>query len=457
MLDYPILLTDDGYPQAILENAFDVYIEDQVISTSSGSESLIFKLPYNDDKRFYITNEDVVRCAGKEFIVRTIDDDKSNDFYSTIYCEALWYEIANGTPIMSCNLVTVTADVCLEFILEGTGWKVGRIGITRKRTFTVNESEPINRLQAVRSIPVLYDCEMYFDTVNKTVNLVDSIGEDTQILVSYSYNCDSIKRNIDSRDLITRVYLYGKDNLNIKPVNRGYEYVENYDYYDELGKARVIKSTVIHDDRFTNVNELKAYGETFLRINGRPKYSYEVKVYLIGEMVNLGDNIIVYDKDLDIKGYMRVVSRKMNVLQPENSELQLDNTLKTMSDQMAANSLSNGSDTTVNIDNALGEVSMFNLLLNSRADYGFNYWKNAGFEIDNTVGVTGKASFKCTAELDKEKTLEQEADVSNRENYTLSAQIELQDLERNENSEIGFEVTIEFEDGTKRTQFISVL
>lgn len=454
MQNYPILLDDNEKPQAILQNAFDVYISDQVISSSNGSETLEFKIPYNDTKRSLITNEDLIECNERRFIVRTLDDDKSSDFYSTVLCEALWYDIGNGDPIMSCNLVTIDAKTMLDYILKGTGWTAGVIETTNKRS--LNVTEPISRLQAVRELPTLYDCEMYFDTVNKTVNLVNQLGQDTQILVSYAYNSDSIKRNIDSREIYTRVYLYGKDGLTIKDINLGYEYVENYDYYDELGKRRVIKSTVINDERFTNINTLKEYGENYLAVNGKPKYSYTVKVYILDEMVNLGDRIIIYDKDLGIKGYMRVVSRKINVLQIENSELQLDNTLKNITDQMAENTI-NSSDTASNSDNALNEVSMFNLLLNSRADYGFNYWQSNGFEIDNTKGVTGKASFKCTGALDQEKTLMQEVDVSNRDYYTISAQVEINDLVKNDTSELGFEVTVEYEDGSTKTQFISLI
>lgn len=455
MLDFPIILDDDCKPFAILQNAFDVYLNDQVISSSTGSETLEFKIPYNDKKRKFITNEDFIRCYNREFVVRNIDDDESSSYYSNILCEATWYELANGEPIMSCNLMTVDAKTALDFILKDTDWKAGVIEPTCKRTLQV--TEPISKLQAIRQLPVLYGCELYFDTLNKTVNLYNTMGKDTQILISYSKNTDSIKRNIDSRDIKTRVYLWGKDKLSIKDVNKGFDYIENYSYYDELGKKRIIKPTIINDDRFVNPNALLEYGKNYLEENCRPKYSYEVKVYALGKMINLGDRVIVYDKNLGVKGYTRVMNRKINVLEIEKSDLQLDNKLKNFTDQMAENQLNSGNDTAGLSDNALNEVSMFNLLLNSRADYGFNYWINSGFEIDNTSGVTGKASFKCIGELGKEKSIVQEVDVSNRETYTISAQVEINDLVSNVNSEVGFEITLEFDDGTKETQFISII
>lgn len=40
----------------------------------------------------------------------------------------------------------------------------------------------------------------------------------------------------------------------------------------------------------------------------------------------------------------------------------------------------------------------FNHLRNSRADSGFSYWVNSGFEVDAENGVSGTASFKAEGE-----------------------------------------------------------
>lgn len=455
MVKYPIILGDDGLPYAILHNAYDVILNDQIISDSNGSETLEFKLPFNDKKRHLINNEDRILCEDREFTVRMANDNKSGEFYVQITCEALWYEIGNGEPLEPFELMTVDAITALNYVLKGTEWSIGVVEPNIKRTLRAEET--ISRLTAVRKLPILYECEMSFDTKNRKINLLNTIGEDTNIVISYEYNTDSIQRHIDSREILTRVYLYGKDGLTIRDINKGFEYIENYSYYDELGKKRVIKPTIIKDDRFTNPNSLKEYGEKYLETNSKPKYAYEVKVYLIEKKVDLGDRVIVYDKDLAMRGYMRIVSRKINVLEPEKSELQLDNTIKNFTDQMTQNSLDENADVANAVENALSEVSMFNLLLNSRADYGFNYWINSGFEIDNTVGVTGIASFKCTGEVGKEKYMIQQVDVSNRENYTISAQVNISDLETTKESEVGFEVTLEFDDGSKEVQFISLV
>lgn len=452
MLDYPILLDDNNEPYAIFQNAFDVFLDDQVITDSNGAETLEFKIPYNDPKRLFLNNEDCIRCFGREFFVRTIEDDKSNDFFSTIFCEALWYSI-DGEPIRF-NLTTVTAQDALSVILKDTGWSAGVIEVTRKRS--LKSDVPMNRLEAVRKLPTLYECEMSFDTLNKKINLVERVGEDTQLLISYEKNSDSIKRTTDSRDVITRLYLLGENGLTIKSVNNGFEYIENYSYYDELGKRRRIKPHTIEDERFNNPNSLKEYGEKFLETNCKPKYYYQVKVYLLKEMVNLGDSLIIYDRDLKLRGYMRVVKRKVNVLQLEQTQLELENKIKNFTDQVAEGDIASNSDTSVS-ETSLSEVSMFNLLLNSRADYGFNYWLNRGFEIDNTVGVTGKASFMCVGQLGVQKSIEQIVDVSNRDNYTISAQVEIKDLVKGSNAELGFEVVYEYEDGTTDTQFISII
>lgn len=453
-MNFPILLDDERKPYAILENAFDVFIKDQLMNDSNGQETLEFKLPFNDPKREILNNEDKILCLGREYVIRLIDDDKTDTFISSFMCEATWYDIFDGDPLVNIELKTVDARSCMEFILKGSGWTVGIVEPIERRT--LKSEEPISRLQALRSIPKLYDGELQFDTSNRVVDLLNGVGVDREILISYEKNMDSIKRVIDSRELLTRIYVYGANNLSIREVNNGIEYVEDYSYFDKIGKPRAIKATVKNDDRFTNPNSLMDYGRSLLDEFSWPKFSYEVKVNLIGIMVNLGDNIVVYDKDLGIKGYMRIVKRTINVLALEQSEVQLDNVIKNFSDQIGDNTLQETSSVDLAIENMLSDVSVFNLLLNSRGDYGFTYWINHGFNINNTDGVSGKGAFICTGDLTLEQYIEQEVDVANRDSYVVSAQIEINDLQKGSNAEIGFEVILEYEDGTYDVQFIPI-
>jgi hypothetical protein len=103
------------------------------------------------------------------------------------------------------------------------------------------------------------------------------------------------------------------------------------------------------------------------------------------------------------------------------------------------------------------ELMVFNYLLNSRADDGFAYCVNNGWEIDASNGYSGKASFRCTGERGIEKTLTQTVEPSHRDHYTISMQVSTDELTKGPQGRCGVEVVIYYEDGEVQTQFISLI
>jgi hypothetical protein len=99
------------------------------------------------------------------------------------------------------------------------------------------------------------------------------------------------------------------------------------------------------------------------------------------------------------------------------------------------------------------ELMVFNYLLNSRADDGFAYWVNNGWEIDATRGYSGNASFMCQGQLGVEKTLTQTVEPSHRDSYTVSMQAATENLKKGPNGKVGVEVVLHYDDGQSETKF----
>lgn len=151
-MNFPIVLDVDGKPKAIIENAFDVIIKDQLLSDTNGQETLEFKLPFYDDKREFIQSEDRIICKGREFVVRVCEDDKSNGFLSYFMCEASWYDFLDGKPLTEINYKELP-DVLIRSIIEGTGWTIGTINVTvQPLNISFDDTEAVTKLQALRNI-----------------------------------------------------------------------------------------------------------------------------------------------------------------------------------------------------------------------------------------------------------------------------------------------------------------
>ena len=99
----PRLWDRNGKMVAVLKDAYDVVISDELINGSSGGQEVLdFNLPYNSPMRSLIKNEMIVKVGGGVFEVRTPWDgwDSSNPVaVSNIHCESIWYNLAERDPL----------------------------------------------------------------------------------------------------------------------------------------------------------------------------------------------------------------------------------------------------------------------------------------------------------------------------------------------------------------------
>ena len=102
-------------------------------------------------------------------------------------------------------------------------------------------------------------------------------------------------------------------------------------------------------------------------------------------------------------------------------------------------------------------LSVFNYLMNSRADDGYAYWTNNGWEIDPVNGGTGSASFKAVGETGKEKTLFQTVYPSSSDDYAISFKAFADNVVKGPDGQIGIEITIKYEDDSSETKFITLV
>ncbi|WP_051344365.1 phage tail protein [Alicyclobacillus herbarius] len=461
MQDYPKVYDRSGKLLAVIDKAFSVQIQDQLITETNGQETLTFSLPAYDPKLALFTNEDHVRVGGSEFVIRVMEigwDSGQGIPTVDVTCEAVWYDLAEYDPITSLDMKDIGPSAVMQAILQGTDWSVGTVEITTPGNFSITDST--NRLAAIRQIPGIYGGELKFDSVGRKVHLLRQVGSDTGFLFAFGKNMKSNKRTVDTRNLVTRLYPYGANNLSIADVNNGVPYIEDYSWYDSTGKTRQVKSATLTNDDITNPSYLLQWAKQQLAVLCQPTISYAVDGVLTPDdpIPGLGDIVTVYDQTLGLNMKARIAKRTIDVLQPENTSLELETALPTLADQLSNIQAGGGSisDVVDAVNQAMQDMVVFNLLLNSRADDGLAYWTADGWTVDNSTGASGSASFICQGASGVTKTLSQTVNPANRQNYTLSAQVALDNVKKGPSGKIGFQVTIRYRDGTQETQFFAI-
>jgi phage minor structural protein len=454
----PVVLDADGAWEAVLENAFDIIVTGEV----NGADTLAFKLPYSDAKRQALDNEKQVQIAGEVYRIRTITDEKGSNagssgggsgILTTVYAEAAFYDLTFSAEKAPTEFNAALATEALAYALDDTGWDIGTVNVSTLRTWDCQEK---NALAILRMAQQIHGGDLVFDSRNRLVSLLTFSGRDSGALFAYRKNLTGIKRVVDTRSLVTRLYAVGKDGMTFASINNGKEYVEDFAYSDE------VRVSTLDLSNFTNPYQMLEYTNMRLADYAKPRVSYVLSAMdlsvLTGyehEQWDLGDIVTVDDRDLDLTIKTRVIRREYNLQEPWKTVLELSTKLRELGDS-SSSQIADQLDQSNLIGQEIKDMVPFNHLRNSRADDGFAYWQNSGFEVDTENGVTGTASFKATGAPNATKSMAQTVYPASRRNYTLSAQIGSDNLQKGANGQVGIEVVFEFEDGTTETRFIDL-
>ena len=112
---------------------------------------------------------------------------------------------------------------------------------------------------------------------------------------------------------MTRLYAHGKDGMTFATINSGKEYVENYEYCNE------VRVSTLDLSNFTNPYQMLEFTNMRLAEFSKPRVSYVLSAMdlsvLTGyehERWSLGDIVTVDDRDLNLTIKTRVVRRQYN-------------------------------------------------------------------------------------------------------------------------------------------------
>ncbi len=262
--------------------------------------------------------------------------DRKGDAYNDpdhgwIIPDALVVCIVSGGDNLSGGLYqTGTAAHALYALLKGTGWTLGTVDVTGTYDLETEKESTLTNIQEVQKIwGGLLVWEYVFDDDNKIVERKLHLRDEdtwrnyTGFQIRYAKNLKHITRT-DNNDIVTRLYAFGENDLDIYAINDGKKYVENYSYTDEIWWG------IFQDQKIHEQQELKEKAEKALAKMCRPRRTYRIKMADLRtlpeykhESFQLGDMIDVIDEDLNIDLQSRVVRHRHNVFMPWQCELEV--------------------------------------------------------------------------------------------------------------------------------------
>ncbi|CEQ06201.1 phage minor structural protein [[Clostridium] sordellii] len=278
----------------------DLFIESEL---QSGEKTLCFYYPKKANYYFDIVEECYIRTKENEYIVkeRIIQSE-----YAEFKC-ILNLEDIEGKPFSKFESKEQTIDKTLALALAGTGWVVGKCDLKKKRTVRMTNC---SSLEIVQEIKKIYRCDIVFNTLSKTIDVYEHLGEDKGTYFIDSLNLKSLSIQGSSYGYFTRLIPIGKDDLKITDINDKKEYVENYQYSNKIKTAYWI------DDRYTVKEHLKDDAIAKLNEISKPFRSYSAAILNLAKLndkyknildYKLGDTITLISKEDKFKDKQRIV------------------------------------------------------------------------------------------------------------------------------------------------------
>ncbi len=315
----------------------------------TGDQALYFSIPANMSEDIML--EMYLRTEKQEYVIKEINDDNTSGTRDIV--AKLNLEDLTGKAWGRFDSTEQTLSACLALALAGTGWTVGTCEIVKKRTVRMTDC---NSKEIIEQCLSTYACEVIYDTLNRTVNLYEEIGEDRGAYFSEQINMKQLTRQNNSYDFYTMIIPVGKDGLTIESVNNGVAYLENHQY---SSKTLVYRWK---DERYTVAQSLMEDAKRKLDELSKPRKSFGADVIDLAKIsrdydvldYQLGDTITILSKTLATKEKQRIVSLDEYPEEPYRNSCEIANRI--LSFEEYARRMEAAADTVNNITNDNGEI-----------------------------------------------------------------------------------------------------
>ena len=405
----------------------------------NGELSLEFSIPRKHRHAGAIVPERAVELAGELYRIRRITTGRDQGVpVVTAYCEADFYDLAFAGQIDPREYLQTPAGAVMEEALAGTGWTVGAVTVTTRRTYAIEEET--NPLALLRTVQQQHGGDLVFDSHAKTVSLVTQSGRDVGVTFFYSRGLTDSKCVIDTTSLVTRIYARNADGATIASVNDGLPYVEDFTWTEEVREATYDFASG------TSPWTMLTMSQATLANRSKPSFSYEFTVADLShrssqdiDRFGVGDTVTVVDDELGIRETQRIIRAEHDVVRPWASRIVLSGKLRELGSRSSteAGALSSGTPF------ASFDLVPFNLLRNGRFDNGLAHWAASGVAVVDGEGTGDRA---VRFEGAGTRWIEQTVHPDRRDVYSLS--LDTAAVTGGAVPPLTAIVTVEYEDGT---------
>lgn len=295
----------------------------------------------------YVENEYYIDTMKNIFVVK--ENTKGQNGYRNIKAE-LNLDGLKGTYFSLFQTDEGGMEIydCLQLALRGTGWRVTKSNITgmdnRKRGITMSN---VTAYDVIKKICEVYNCEVSWNEEYRIISISPQIGNDMGLHFMTGLNVREFSNSMESYEYYTRIIPIGKDGLDIKSVNDGKDYLENYQHTSK------VKTLIWEDSNYTDPTALMEDAKYKLNELSKPKKTISIKIVDLSALnkgayfnYDIGDIVTVVDGETKTREKMRIVKTVKYTADPMKNTCELSSTILSFEEMQkklfaAANSINN--------------------------------------------------------------------------------------------------------------------
>jgi hypothetical protein len=333
-----------------INNPENLYMVDGMMFSTNFDGCFEETISENDEKLVAITayerqkllTRKYVRAWNSETELETID------IFMVVVLSGGDLPLKNNDEYVNSTHLPGTSGYALDALLYGTGWTTGDCDV--EGTFDL-ETDQIDIYENILKVQEIWGGILVFDSVNK---IIHHRNETTWLPydgyeVKYRKNMQSLEKLYNNK-IVTRLCPLGESNLNIKSVNDGSEWLENFSY------TNTVLEGIENNSDITDPEQLMRWGQRKLQDLCKPSIELTVKAALLYqvegyelETIDLNDIVDVINYN-DIEGeteQLRVVAFEYGVWDKSDatltlSDITLDSTDIFKKSVSATNIINNG-------------------------------------------------------------------------------------------------------------------
>ena len=204
--------------------------------------SINFALTKYDANWKLIEAEGYIHSADGLFVVKDISiADDEVEVYAVYDAEVFQYNNFPTVGQATGGLGSYTADLLRMRVLQDWTYEYSIASGVQPATVSINweeySEEGLSIYDALQVIIGRFNAEFIIDNVNKTLYVYEAMhcGEYRGAYIVEGFNITDSTISISTDDIVTRLYPYGKDDLDITSVNpTGREWIDNFTYTDKV-------------------------------------------------------------------------------------------------------------------------------------------------------------------------------------------------------------------------------